>query len=127
MDPITHLEDALDTLLKVMASAIAYLSRKAGHKQVNPRIPLTVLGTTEALPDEELASNRDELVHDLVAQAKEVEARIGSLPTLDGDEEARVRTAPHDRRHASRRSRQNYTQRITTTEMRSRKPVRLTD
>lgn len=125
MDPITQLEDALDTLLKVMASAIAYLSRKAGHKQVNPRIPLTVLGTTEALPDEELASNRDELVHDLVAQAKEVEARIGSLPTLDGDEEARVRTAPNDRPLASRRSRQNYTRQITTTATRSKKPVRV--
>ncbi|WFD01625.1 hypothetical protein MOBT1_000301 [Malassezia obtusa] len=90
MDPITRLEDSLDTLLKVMASAIAYLSRKAGHKQVNPRVPLTVLGTTEALPEDELRANRDELVHDLVAQAKEVEQHIAALPVLDTDESART-------------------------------------
>ncbi|PKI84461.1 hypothetical protein MVES_001716 [Malassezia vespertilionis] len=85
MDRITPLEDALDTLIKVMASAIAYLSRKAGHEQVNARVPLTVLGTTEALPTETLAKNREELVHDLVAQAKEVEQCIQALPTW-GDE-----------------------------------------
>ncbi|WFD47638.1 hypothetical protein GLX27_002290 [Malassezia furfur] len=90
MDPITQLEDSLDTLLKVMASAIAYLSRKAGHKQVNARVPLTVLGTTEALPDDVLKANRDELVHDLVSQAKEVEQHIRALPSLDTDEEART-------------------------------------
>lgn len=91
MDPITQLEDALDTLLKVMASAIAYLSRKAGHKQVNSRVPLTVLGNTEALPEEELAASREELVQDLVSQAKEVEQRIDALPVLDTDDNTRVR------------------------------------
>lgn len=102
MDPITQLEDSLDTLLKVMASAIAYLSRKAGHKQVNERVPLTVLGTTEALPDDVLKANRDELVHDLVSQAKEVEQHIRALPSLDTDEEARVRALPTDADGAAR-------------------------
>lgn len=124
MDPITRLEDSLDTLLKVMASAIAYLSRKAGHKQVNPRVPLTVLGTTEALPEDELRANRDELVHDLVAQAKEVEQHIAALPVLDTDESARVRHEIHPRPRVSRRSRASYAPRMTSTAQRCRKHVR---
>lgn len=80
MDRVTQLEDAFDTLLKVMASSIAYLSRKAPHMQINPRVPLTVLGNTEALADAELASNRHELVTDLVTQAKDVQWRISLLP-----------------------------------------------
>ncbi|WFD34089.1 hypothetical protein MCUN1_000921 [Malassezia cuniculi] len=85
MDRVTQLEDAFDTLVKVMASAIAYLSRKASHKQVNARIPLTVLGNTEALTDDDLASNRQELVADLIAQAKDVQWRISQLPDTSDD------------------------------------------
>jgi len=83
MDRVTQLEDAYDTLLKVMAAATAYLSRKAHHVQVNPSVPLTVLGNTEAASDEVLTSSRQEMVKDLVAQAKEVQWRIDQLPSDD--------------------------------------------
>lgn len=90
MDRVTQLEEAFDTLLKVMASAIAYLSRRAPHKQINPRVPLTLLGNTEALSDEELAASSHELVSDLVRQAKDVQWRISQLPdTTDEPEDVR--------------------------------------
>lgn len=92
---LTELEDALDTLLKIMASAIAYQSRKAGHRQVDPDVPLTTLGNTEGLSDEALAASRDELVHDLIAQAKDVERRIAALPVPDEDDDAQVRRWTH--------------------------------
>ena len=91
MEPITELEDSLDTLLKVMASAIAYLSRKAGHKQVNQEVPLTTLGNTEGLSEDVLASNREELIEDLISQAKDVEQRISDLSLASVKEDAQVR------------------------------------
>lgn len=110
MDAITELENSLDTLLKVMASAIAYLSRKAGHQQVNAAVPLTTLGNTEGLTPEALAASRDELVDDLVAQARDVERRIYALPCVDATEavqmerigalEARLQEANQDYRAA---------------------------
>ncbi|WFD43282.1 hypothetical protein MPSI1_001943 [Malassezia psittaci] len=89
MDPILQVDTALDTLLKIMASAIAYLSRKASHKQVNSRVPVTVHGSTEALSDEALEASRKELIHDLIAQAKELEHFIDLLPALNRDEQAK--------------------------------------
>lgn len=83
MDRVTQLEEAYDTLLRIMAAAIAYLSRKAPHMQVNPTVPLTLLGNTEAIAPEDLASSRTELVEDLVLQAKEVSWRIDQLPKAD--------------------------------------------
>ena len=49
-----------------MASAIAYLSRKAAHTQVNPTVPLTTLGNTDAPSFEALQGTRAELVQDIV-------------------------------------------------------------
>lgn len=83
MDSISELEVALDTLIKVMASAVAYLSRKAAHKQVNTVVPLTVLGTPESVSDDVLAAQREELVQGLVKQAKDVEQCIQKLPHFD--------------------------------------------
>ncbi|KAL4402609.1 RNA polymerase II transcriptional regulator [Malassezia pachydermatis] len=90
MEPITELEDSLDTLLKVMASAIAYLSRKSGHKQVNQEVPLTTLGNTEGLSEDVLASNREELIEDLISQAKDVEQRISDLSLASVKEDAQM-------------------------------------
>ena len=81
MSAITELEDSLDMLLKVMASAIAYLSRKAAHTQVNPTVPLTTLGNTDAPSFEALQGTRAELVQDIVSQAQDVQLRISHLPT----------------------------------------------
>lgn len=91
MGSITELEDSLNMLLKVMASAIAYLSRKSGHTPVNAQVPLTVLGNTEALPPETLEASRDELVQDLISQAKDVQRRIDALPSRDISEDEHVR------------------------------------
>lgn len=90
MSAITELEDSLDMLLKVMASAIAYLSRKAAHTQVNPTVPLTTLGNTDAPSFEALQGTRAELVQDIVSQAQDVQLRISHLPTtmLSEDEHA---------------------------------------
>lgn len=90
MHALTELEDSLDTLLKVMASAIAYTSRKASHKQVHPQVPLTTLGNTEGLAPDVMAASRDELVNDLITQAKDVQQRIQELPGTDQSEEAQV-------------------------------------
>lgn len=90
MSAITELEDSLDMLLKVMASATAYLSRKAAHTQVNPTVPLTTLGNTDAPSFEALQGTRAELVQDIVSQAQDVQLRISHLPTtmLSEDEHA---------------------------------------
>lgn len=126
MDAITELENSLDTLLKVMASAIAYLSRKAGHQQVNAAVPLTTLGNTEGLTPEALAASRDELVDDLVAQACDVERRIYALPCVDATEAVQVRwrTHAHSRWSVSARSRRAYRKRTRTTAQRLTKLVR---
>ncbi|WFD30949.1 hypothetical protein MSPP1_001975 [Malassezia sp. CBS 17886] len=90
MDNIAQLEDAFDTLFKVMASAVAYLSRKAGHKQVNATVPVTLLGNTEALDNAVLQASRDELVQDLIVQAKDVEMRIQALPAGSSDDLSQI-------------------------------------
>lgn len=90
MGAIAELEDSVDMLLKVMASAIAYLSRKAAHKQVNPAVPLTTLGRTDVPSFEELQSTRAELVQDIVLQAKDVQRRIDTLPTFVPTEQDQV-------------------------------------
>lgn len=92
MVALTELEDSLDTLLKVMASAIAYTSRKASHRQVHPQVPLTTLGNTEGLAPDVMAASRDELVADLITQAKDVQRRIQELPATDDSDEAQVCT-----------------------------------
>lgn len=91
MSAITELEDSLDMLLKVMASAIAYLSRKAAHTQVNPTVPLTTLGNTDAPSFEALQGTRAELVQDIVSQAQDVQLRISHLPTTMLSEDEHVR------------------------------------
>lgn len=93
MSAITELEDSLDMLLKVMASAIAYLSRKAAHTQVNPTVPLTTLGNTDAPSFEALQGTRAELVQDIVSQAQDVQLRISHLPTTMLSEDEHVRMA----------------------------------
>ncbi|WFD19037.1 hypothetical protein MCAP1_001252 [Malassezia caprae] len=87
---LTELEDSLDTLLKVMASAIAYTSRKSSHKQVHPQVPLTTLGNTEGLAPDVMAASQDELVSDLITQAKDVQRRISELPAMDQSDEAQM-------------------------------------
>jgi len=87
---LTELEDSLDTLLKVMASAIAYTSRKASHKQVNPQVPLTTLGNAEGLAPDAMEASRDELIADLITQAKDLQRRIQELPSTDQSDEAQV-------------------------------------
>lgn len=94
---LTELEDSLDTLLKVMASAIAYMSRKSSHKQVDPQVPLTTMGNTEGLPPDALNASRDELVSDLILQAKDVKQRIDALLITDTTEEAQVRMNSYPR------------------------------
>lgn len=110
MSAIAELEDSLDMLLKVMASAIAYLSRKAAHTQVNPTVPLTTLGNTDAPSFEALQGTRAELVQDIVSQAQDVQLRISNLPTnmLSEDEHVRMIGLTSKRLWRSANSRPNW-------------------
>lgn len=85
-DPLTQLEAALDLLLQIVASTVAYLTRKAPHVAARADAPLSMLGATAAtiLVDEQtMAASIDELVADLVRQASVVRGLIETMPAYD--------------------------------------------
>ncbi|KAN0063287.1 hypothetical protein ACQY0O_004451 [Thecaphora frezii] len=81
MDLLTQLDNDIDLLLKIMSSSIAYVSRKAKHQQLpDSTIPLTITGKTEAVEPQEMRESINELVHDLVLKAKQIQDIILHLP-----------------------------------------------
>ncbi|SPO23050.1 uncharacterized protein UTRI_01728 [Ustilago trichophora] len=91
MDVLTQLDSALDLLLSIMSSSIAYTSRKAIHMTLpSSTIPLTILGKTEAISVDEMDEAISELVTDLVEKAESIRSIILHLPTeeaLGGEQE----------------------------------------
>ncbi|SPO24756.1 uncharacterized protein UTRI_01728_B [Ustilago trichophora] len=84
MDVLTQLDSALDLLLSIMSSSIAYTSRKAIHATLpSSTIPLTILGKTEAISPTEMDEAISELVSDLVEKAESIRSIILHLPTTE--------------------------------------------
>lgn len=84
MDLLTQLDTSLDLLLQIMSSSIAYISRKAKHQQLpSSSVPLTILGKTEAIEQDEMDQAIQELVTDLVEKAQAIKQIISHLPTKE--------------------------------------------
>lgn len=70
----------------MVASTVAYVTRKAPHVPTRPDAPLSMLGATAAtiLVDEQtMATSIEELVSDLVRQAGTVRTLIAHVPQYD--------------------------------------------
>jgi len=94
MDSITQLQDEIEKLLVIMSSTISYLTTRSNFKQVSADVPVTKKRNPEKVDTPEVfEENKNELIHDLVVKAKQIEHLIQSLPGPEPEEQQVMRLA----------------------------------
>ncbi|KAK0472294.1 hypothetical protein IW261DRAFT_1343733 [Armillaria novae-zelandiae] len=88
MDRITQLQDEIEQLLTIMSNSLVYLTSRSNFLQVSSAVPVTKSRNPEKYDATEIfEGNKQELVIDLIAKAKQVEYLIQSLPQPEAEEE----------------------------------------
>ncbi|ORX49445.1 hypothetical protein DM01DRAFT_1376294 [Hesseltinella vesiculosa] len=89
MDRLTQLQDAIDSasvpMARMFTNSIYYVHEKSNMVQLDPDIPV-LNPKVQADPPEVFQANLQELVTDLVKQAKEIDTLIEGLPGIERTE-----------------------------------------
>ncbi|KAI8065214.1 hypothetical protein BC940DRAFT_304471 [Gongronella butleri] len=89
MDRLTQLQDSIDSMARMFTNSIYYVHEKSNMVQLDPEIPV-LNQKVQADPPEVFQANVQELVADLVKQAKEIDTLIEGLPGIERTEDEQI-------------------------------------